>query len=400
MSDDSYTEVTYTSWFQRLGGAIRSVLLGAILFVVSFPLLFWNEGRAVNTARGLAEGQQNVVSVAADRVDPANEGKLVHISGQAAATQSVTDSEFGVSAPALRLERVVWMYQWREKSETQSQKKLGGGEEKKITYTYEREWSREAINSGAFKVKEGHQNPSTKRFVDKTETAEVRLGVFELPTTLAAQITASEPFPVDESARNKLHAELRDTLKVHDGRFYAGNDPARPEVGDLKVEFRVVKPTTVSVVAEQTRNTLRPYQPRSGNPIALLSVGTHSAKEMFQKAESGNTLMTWGLRLGGYFLMALGVALVFRPLVVIADVLPILGDFLGMGVAIFAGLIAVPLTLVTIAIGWIVYRPLLGAGLLVAAAAGIAVLFVLRRKRKPPVAVAAGAIRPNVIKAR
>ena len=55
MSSDSFSEVSSQSWFGRLGNAIKSVLLGIILFVVSFPLLWWNEGRAVHTAQGLTE---------------------------------------------------------------------------------------------------------------------------------------------------------------------------------------------------------------------------------------------------------------------------------------------------------------------------------------------------------
>src|ERR1700738_3316455 len=101
MANDSYTEVTYTSWTQRLGGAIRSVLVGVLLFLVSFPLLFWNEGRAVTTARGVPEGKKSVARVPADRVDPANDGKLIHITGQAATGETLTDAEFDVSAPAL-----------------------------------------------------------------------------------------------------------------------------------------------------------------------------------------------------------------------------------------------------------------------------------------------------------
>ena len=50
MSDDRFTEVTQQSWFSRITGAVKGILVGLVLFVVSFPLLFWNEGRAVQTA--------------------------------------------------------------------------------------------------------------------------------------------------------------------------------------------------------------------------------------------------------------------------------------------------------------------------------------------------------------
>ena len=40
-----------------------------ILILAAFPLLWWNEGRAVKTAQGLSEGAGAVVSVEAGPMD-------------------------------------------------------------------------------------------------------------------------------------------------------------------------------------------------------------------------------------------------------------------------------------------------------------------------------------------
>ena len=114
MSGDSYTEVTSQSWGSRIGGAFKGILLGIILFFVAFPFLFWNEGRAVKTYKTLQEGGKTVIEVAADSVDAANEGKLIHVSGLADTEATLVDPDFGVSATALRLNRKVEMYQWQE----------------------------------------------------------------------------------------------------------------------------------------------------------------------------------------------------------------------------------------------------------------------------------------------
>ncbi len=53
---DTFTEVTSQSWWSRLGDSIKAVLVGIVMFLVSFPLLFWNEGRAVQTAKSQKEG--------------------------------------------------------------------------------------------------------------------------------------------------------------------------------------------------------------------------------------------------------------------------------------------------------------------------------------------------------
>ena len=97
------TEVTRENWFSRIWESIKGIFVGLFLFLAAFPLLFWNEGRAVKTARSLDEGAAAVVSIAADRVDGSLEGKLIHISGLATTTETLADPTFGVSLAAIKL---------------------------------------------------------------------------------------------------------------------------------------------------------------------------------------------------------------------------------------------------------------------------------------------------------
>jgi hypothetical protein len=59
--------------------------------------------------------QQELVTVDASSVDPANEGKLVHLTAKAVTDETLADDMFGVSANAIKLRRNVEMYQWKEK---------------------------------------------------------------------------------------------------------------------------------------------------------------------------------------------------------------------------------------------------------------------------------------------
>lgn len=40
------TETTTESWGSRLGNSIKGVIVGLGLFVLGFPVLFWNEGNS------------------------------------------------------------------------------------------------------------------------------------------------------------------------------------------------------------------------------------------------------------------------------------------------------------------------------------------------------------------
>ena len=59
---DTFSVTSSQSWGGRLMESIKSVLVGFVFFIASFPLLFWNEGRAVQTAKSLKEGLGAVVS--------------------------------------------------------------------------------------------------------------------------------------------------------------------------------------------------------------------------------------------------------------------------------------------------------------------------------------------------
>ena len=78
--------------------------------------------------------------------------------------------------------------------------------------------------------------------------------------------------------------------------------------------------------------------------------------------------------------------MVVRPLSVLGDVLPGLGTIIGWGTGLVAGVVALVCSLVTIAIAWIVYRPVLGVLLLIAAGA---VVYLTWKKKRGKAAVQA-----------
>lgn len=389
---NSYREVSSQSWFSRIGESIKSVLVGLIFFVVSFPLLFWNEGRAVKTANSLKEGASAVISVPADKVDPANEGRLVHVSGPVTTEETLTDEELGVSANALKLLRKVEMYQWVEEKHSEEKKKLGGGTETVTTYDYNRQWSDNAVDSSSFRHPEGHENPGALPIESTTQTADViTLGAFTLSPEQVAQINEAVDLPVKADSADLPQVGDR-TARLDQGRYYLGANPSTPAVGDTRISFQVVQPGPRSLIARQIGNTFEAYPTEAGDDILLVDEGTHSAEAMFKSAQDANRVLTWVLRAVGFILMFLGLLLIFKPIAVFADVVPLVGTLLGAGLGFFSFLTAFFLSLVTIAISWIAVRPVLGIGLLVVALGAIAWLISVGRKKKK--ARAAGTLPP------
>jgi len=372
MDADSYTEYGGRSWGSRLIESIKGILIGFVMFIVAFPVLFWNEGRAVQTAKSLGEGASEVVSVASDNVETTNEGKLVYVTGDATTTDSVSDPKFGVTVSALRLERVAEMYQWKESKTSNSQKHLGGGETTVTNYKYEKVWSPKLIHSGGFKQASGHENPQTIPVTNQTWTAKsVTLGGFTLPDVLIDKMDKTERYAADEQAVSNAAPDVQNRFKLRQGGYYLGENPGSPAIGDTRIAFKVVRPATVSIVARQIQNTFEAYQAKAGGSVLLLTYGTVGPDAMFKTAEKANKTLTWIFRAAGFLLMSIGLFLIFNPLAVVADVVPIFGSLLRAGVAGFVGLVASALSLVTISVAWLTYRPLLGIALLVLAAASV-----------------------------
>lgn len=375
---DQFTEVTHESWFSRLTGSIKSVLFGVVLFIVAFPLLWWNEGRAVATAKSLKMGAETVVSISSDEVTPGMDGKLVHTSGLASSGEILSDSELGVSAQGIKLRREVEMFQWKEESSSKKKKKAGGGSKTETTYSYKTAWSEGLIDSSSFKRPDGHQNPTSMPYSTRIWGAEnVTLGAFNLSQGLVDKISAWEELRV-----NEVPAGAAAGMRVENGLFYIGADPTNPQVGDVRISYETVGASTVSVVAQLSGTNLVADH-STGRAIEMLDLGMHTADAMFKSAISRNKMLTWLLRLAGFLAMAIGIAMVVRPIAVFGDVIPLIGTLLRGGIALVAGGIAAVLSLLVIAVAWVVYRPLIGISLLVLAIGLFVGARMLAKKKEP-----------------
>lgn len=394
---DTVTEVSSQSWLSRLAGSLMGVLFGLALVPGAGIGLWWNEGRAVQTSKSLAEGAGAVIAVAADRLDAGHQGKLVHVSGALRVSGPLRDAEFGVAIEALRLVRRVEMYQWKEEKHEETRNKLGGGQETVTTYKYIKTWSDEPIDSARFREPRGHGNPPMIRRSLETTQDSAQLGAFAVPQTLLLQIDAADRLEIDAALVQRIGAVLRRPAQIVDGSIYVGSDPAAPQIGDLRVGFSYARVQPVSVIAAQDGNALIPYQTRAGDRLHLIAAGSVAAAQMFADAEQANTILTWILRGVGGLAMFMGFALIMRPLSVLASVLPFLGDVVGAGTGLIAMLLTVIVAPLVIAMAWLFYRPLIGVAiLLVGGALTFAVLRLVRRRAalRAPAAPAGAATGP------
>jgi hypothetical protein len=200
----------------------RAILILVLLCALAAALWHWHTpvrswlGRVVS-------GQVRVVAADSMHIDAANEAAQVRVSGQLTASGPARDLQLGVSANAAVLLRRVEMYQWQEHCTA-------------TACRYDTGWSA-PVNSRKFRDPHGHQNPPAP-FVDATFAApDLRLGAFAVNVALPATQLRTQDFAAHAT---NLPPNLAASFGEADGMLYAGGDPAHPQVGVLRVSYRVI----------------------------------------------------------------------------------------------------------------------------------------------------------------
>ncbi|XP_070594444.1 transmembrane protein 43 [Erythrolamprus reginae] len=372
-------------FLERLSETSGGMLIGLATFAFSFYILFTNEGRALKTASSLAEGLSLVVPLDSIQIiSHENDKKLVHLSGILRTSKPLYDPGYGLSIRAVKLKRQVEMYQWVE-SEDSKEYEEDGEIKKETRYTYNTEWKSEVVNSRNFDREIGHKNPSAMAVESFTAIAsDVQVGKFFLSRGLIEKIDNFK-----QMSLSKLEDPHADVIRSGDYFFHSEN-PRRPEVGDLRVSFfyaglsddfsRTALPDVVTIVARQQEDHLVPYQTKSGDVLSFLYFGELTAEEVFEKEHESNNMKTWGLRAAGWLSMFLGISLMTRIIYTLVDWFPVVRDLVNIGLKAFAFCLATSLSLLTISVGWLFYRPFWA--LLTALLAAVPIL--IARSQVPP----------------
>ena len=423
----AYTETKTTGYGTRVGNSFRGIISGFLLFCAATALLWWNEGRAVKTDKMLNDAEKACVEMEnPNKKDATLDGELVCATAVATTEDSLVDTQFGIGAKAISLQRRVEYYQWTEEQHSESEDKLGGKEVTTTTYTYHKEWVSSTVESSEFKDP-AYQG---KNFVLTTiEEADqwaenVSFGAYKLNESLIHRISSREP--VDLALNEDMLKELNQSTKVAHERFYGadapvqapaeepavkvaasdsaalvadsikavndslmanaenkvsleyihqagnvlyfGRVPGSPEVGDVRVTFEVVTPAKVTIISQVDGDTFKPFKAKNGKKFQTLVMGKKTAEEIFEAEHQANNMILWLLRIVGVMLVIAGLKGIFGFIETILKVVPFVANIFGWGVGVVCFVLGLVWSLIIIALAWLFYRPLLGIALLAVAA--------------------------------
>lgn len=422
----AYTETTRTSYGSRLGGSLRGMLTGLILFFAATALLWWNEGRAVKQSDAIKDAESSYVEMDnPNKLDPSLDGELVYATCLATTKEILEDPDFGVKANAINMARKVEFYQWQEESDSHSEDKLGGAQETTTTYTYKVGWTHRPVNSDEFKDPAYKGKNSVLANVEDGQWSaqEVTFGAYNLPEFAISSLRADEQLQVEvaedqlkqwekklnpnakniakqsidmvAAAQNDTNVVVKDTVEVpkmtfeteyiHVGsnQIYLGKDPSKPQIGDVRISYYKCSPTKCSLIAKVKGNTFARYKAKNGKMFAMVEKGVRDSDEMIQGAKDANSFWTWVLRIFGLFLLYTALRMLLGFPEMLLKVVPFLSTILGIGVGIVCFLITVIWGGLIIALAWFFYRPILSICILaVVGAAGFG-LWKYKKSKAP-----------------
>jgi len=367
---------------KRLKDSRNGIAFGVILFLGAFPLLFWNELRAVRRYDLLELGIRVTISVSPLVIDEINDDKLVHFTATTSGVSdaaNVSDSFFGIGCSGgvdcIALQRHSEMYQWKEEAT-----ETLGSKEVNTTYTYEEKWSSSLCDSDSYYNQSYlYKNPTSFEFPSNDFVANPMMaGAFVLPSEIVNWVVVEQD-PIDVSVDDIKDQSLRSkatgtTSTTRGNGFYFGNGTTKsPQLGDERVWFSQTPPSNITVVGVQRGSTIEAFtsEDGKGGNVLLYERGNLTATQMFEIAAQENLILSWVLRIAGLAMMAIGLMTILNPFKVLTDRVPILGDIVGCGINFISITIACVMGSITISIAWLIFHPLIGGIFLVSCLAVI-----------------------------
>ncbi len=298
------------------------LLGGSMLLLVALAMLSSNENHVLNYRAAALRHGGIVRDATRSGPDAANNGEMVLVAGTPKIVKPAIDRQFGIQADVPLLWRVTDMFQWR-------QIEYAG------TTSYELEWVDHPVDSSVFDDPRDHRNPSQMPFGNaRYMSGEVRLGGFLLSSSIVLAMPGREEISPDFS---RLHPNLAASFRPVDGHLLTSQDPASPQLGDVRVSWKGALIQPVTVIAQNRNGTLVPAEGIESGPGFQLQVGLLKVTDL-QPDLPSKPGMPWLWRVLSLLLALAGSWVLMRGMPMRRAVwLPALG----MGITLVCGLAGV-----------------------------------------------------------
>jgi hypothetical protein len=368
---DQFTHVVKRGYGSRIWESIKGIFIGFLLFVVSFGVLYWNEGRV-----DLSKVAETAIEISAQSVDEMADKQLVSVSGEVTTDEIFGDDLYMNPGNYMALKRTVEMYAWVEQTETETEEHLGGSETETTTYTYEKEWAETPDDSTSFKHPEDHENPEMLLESEVFAAKSASIGVYSIkPSNI--KLPGFQPIELTEEMITLPESELVE-LADSDYLFDGYGTLANPEIGDIRISYSMVPAVfDGTVFGKLNGNKIEPYITEEAR-LYRAFYGTRD--EAIVTLATEHKMITWILRLVGFLLMWVGLGMILGPISVVMGVVPFFGRVSRGAISAATFIVALVLSVTTILVSMVFHS--LIALLVIAGITALGLFYVFKIKKQ------------------
>lgn len=345
---DQYTVTTRTSYGVNIKNAFIGAILGLILFIASFFVLWINEGR-INWSMVAKIS----ISIQSDLVNKDLAEKFVSTTGLLITTDNfIGDDLFLKSGNYIAIQRKSEMYSWKEFKKSESEEEIGGATKTTTTYSYKKVWLENPENSAEFEYEEGHENPRKRidNLIRKVKNS--KIGVYEIDMTgvVLPDFIDVGADAIDKNAVNQYSGNA----SIIDKYVFVGRDYQDPSIGDLRISYSVVESgIKATIFGKLDGDSISPY---SYKDKVFYRIFRGSREEAVSKLQSEYVTNLWLFRLIGFLMMWFGLMLILNPINTFLKILPILSTISKFITGLATFLISLVLSVITILISMIFHN--------------------------------------------
>ena len=273
------------------GVIISAVFILAGVMVITF---FASDNKSIQST--LSHAKKTGIEISAEEYDPLYDNEIVCVSGNVTLSEPMSDDETGFTASGIYMRREAEIYQWKEEVNS---------DEDGDTYTYEKKWVSKPIDSSRFKKRKYVNSDSKYIHSEDFYDYQAHVGAFLLPVEAVSDLALKEAKRVNiEQSGYKADLE----------RFYIRDNfitsySKMPEIGDIRIFYKVMSPETVTIVGRQHGDRLTFFSSDDGSEALLMYQGVYTLEQIIgMESGSANTKTALGI--------AAGAALIILGLVI------------------------------------------------------------------------------------
>lgn len=358
---------------QRNSNPLVGMLIGVLLFIAAFPVLYFNEATE-NLSKAAA------TAVPSDESHLVEEGQLAYVYGIIHSDTPVQDSF--LIGDYIVVNRTVEMYGYEESVRTEDNKEV---------YSYQKTWVITPSLSTSWQgsatqlpqdVPSAYNDYITNLPVQRSQFAS-NLTVEGTPLNPGGLSIMNLEFllPTTEEVSLEL---LNEGYTIHSNYLYVSQSAtgtfSTPQLGDIRISFNVIHQGDDGILlAKKDTNQWAAFTTEQGNTLYRFFNGNTTLQSVVDQLNSEYLFTLWLFRGIGFAMFLFGILLFLNPLIRLLNYVPFVGGIGGFLLFLASLVISFLLSVTTIFVSIVAHNMLLTVVVALIVFAGLVFTFSKRK---------------------